>query len=132
MRAYSDGSHCQDLRDHLVHHRVDTAHEETGYTADLRRVTAILDEHGEALEVCPRHLVVAINTEQQRDVDIDAFADQLSNRRTGSGVGSVCVRTIRQQQPLVLQPSPKPEARSSSQAPHGHNHDTGREVSNGF
>jgi len=68
---------CQSRGNEAVHHRVDAAHEEAGDAAHPRRVTAGVNEFGQAVDVRARHFLVALDAEQQGDVDVDTLAGQL-------------------------------------------------------
>ncbi len=91
------------LVDRLVDHRVDARDEEAGYARHLADVPAlgvqILEPGDERL----RHRLVGLLAEQQRDVDVQPFADQRTDRRHAClGAGHL------DHQVVALHPRPEP------------------------
>ena len=76
IRAQSDL-----LREDLVHLRVHAAHEEAGHARDATQVAALLVKLFEAGHVGLDHLHVAVDREDQRDVDVVALGDLVEDRR---------------------------------------------------
>ena len=71
---------CDHLFEPLIHGRVDAAHKEARYTAHPCRVTATPDECRQTFHVRAGDGFVARDAKEQRDVDVDTFARQLTNR----------------------------------------------------
>ena len=65
----------------LVDRGIDAADEERGDAGDRRGIAALGDVFFEARDIGLRHLAIDLLREQQRDVDADAFADQMFDRR---------------------------------------------------
>ena len=64
----------------LVGHGVDAADEEARDARDMGGIAALGDVFFQALQIGFRDLQIDLLREQQRDVDADAFADQLLDR----------------------------------------------------
>jgi hypothetical protein len=60
----------------FVHGRVDAAHEEAGHAGHLGQVAALGLQRLQALQIGLHHLLVGVDGEQERDVDVHPFADQ--------------------------------------------------------
>ncbi len=65
----------------LVDLRVDAAHEEAGDASDLAQVSPAFVQRLEARKECLHHLGVAVDREDQRDVDVVALGDLVFDRR---------------------------------------------------
>ncbi len=68
-----------------IHHAVDAADEEAGHARDMAGIAARSDVRLHTGDVCFRHPLINLLRKQQRDVDIDAFADQLLKGRNTLG-----------------------------------------------
>ena len=95
-RRLGIGDGRQSGRNQPIDHCVDAAHEEAGHAAHVRGVTAVLDERGEAVHVRSRDRFVALDAEEQGDVDVDALAGQFTNRgRPSMDAGTLIITLSR-------------------------------------
>ena len=62
-----------------IHERVNAADEETGHTGHLADVSAARRELLDARDIGFRHPLINLLRKKQRDIDIDAFTEQLLN-----------------------------------------------------
>ncbi len=69
------------LVDQLVHRDIDAAHEETGDAGDLAGVAAFRHEMLKPRQIGFDDVFIDLLREQQRDVDVDAVAEELVNCR---------------------------------------------------
>src|SRR2546430_12261949 len=69
------------VSENAVDKSVDAADEEAGHTGDSRNIAAGSSELLQPGDVCLGDVFIGLLREQQRDIYIDAFADQLLNRR---------------------------------------------------
>ena len=85
------------LRDDAVHHRVDSADEEAGDAGHLAWRPRRSRRTSRGLDVRLRHFFVPPDAEEQGDVDVDALADQLTNRRDAfdRGAGTLIITLSR-------------------------------------
>ena len=67
----------QSFLDHRIDRAVDAADEEAGHAGNLAHITAARGQFLEARNVGFGDFLVDFLRKQQRDIDVDAFADQL-------------------------------------------------------
>jgi hypothetical protein len=67
--------------DQLVHRDIDAADEETRDAGDLPWITALRHEMLQARQIGLNNLLVDLLRKQQRDVDINALTEELTDRR---------------------------------------------------
>ena len=79
------GGGLEPLAEQGVDRRVDAADEEAGHAGHVAQVAALGGAFLEPGDVGARHLLVSLLREQQRDVDVDPFADQWLDRRNAFG-----------------------------------------------
>src|SRR5207302_1708984 len=72
--------------DHRIRQRINAAYKEAGYAGDPADVLAGLLRRFQAVDICFCDFLISFLGEEQRNVDVDAFANKLANR--GNTLGS--------------------------------------------